>query len=278
MPKKYTRQKPYTDGGNVNQERPVPIDSVRIMDNSGYATGVVTLMGDESFLIESGRLLFVEQGSSPDDQVNVKSITNGSLMSSFKRKMLSGENIFFNKFSGAKSGNPVRLHFASPYPGDIIKIMIEPGESYTLSAGSFIAGTANLNVSSKLNVRGIFSGEGLGLTLVKNKTEYVGHVYVGCFGKANSVRVKNGEEVLIDNGAYLASKNIDGKKSYELTKLKGLKTFVFGGEGLLMKFTNTDEDEIMIYTQSRNLHDFAMGIHTYLPKSDNTEKATFSIF
>ena len=262
---KLSRKKTKKYGGAAD-EKPLSMDKVVIHENNGYATGTVTLNGkDDSIFIDNGRLLFVEQESKPDDQVNIKSIVQGSAIKSLKRSFLSGENIFINKFTGSDSGKPVKVHFGSAAPGDIIKIVVKPNESYTLSSGTFIASSSNLDISARLNIRGIMSGEGLGLTLVKNKSANDGYIFVGCFGKASELKVKSGSEVLLDNGAYLASKNVSGEKAYTLTKLKGIKSFFLSGEGILMKFKNKSNEDIIIYTQSRNLHNFAGVLRPYLP-------------
>lgn len=264
MTYKLSRKKTKKYGGA--DEKPLSMDKVVIHENNGYATGTVTLNSkDDSILIDNGRLLYVEQESKPEDQVNLKSIVQGSAIKSLKRSFLSGENIFINKFTGSDSGKPVKVHFGAAAPGDIIKIIVKPNESYTLSSGTFIASSSNLNITAKLNLRGIISGEGIGLTLVKNKSTRDGYIFIGCFGKASELKVKPGSEVLIDNGAYLASKNVSGEKAYTLTKLKGIKSFFLSGEGILMKFKNTSNEDMIIYVQTRNLHNFAGVLKPYLP-------------
>lgn len=121
MAYKLSRKKTKKYGGV--DEKPLSMDKVVIHENNGYATGTVTLNGkDDSILIDNGRLLYVEQESKPEDQVNIKSIVQGSAIKSLKRSFLSGENIFINKFTGSDSGKPVKVHFGSAAPGDIIKI------------------------------------------------------------------------------------------------------------------------------------------------------------
>ena len=110
MAYKLSRKKTKKYGGS--DEKPLSMDKVVIHENNGYATGTVTLNGkDDSILIDNGRLLYVEQESKPEDQVNLKSIVQGSAIKSLKRSFLSSENIFINKFTGSDSGKPVKLHF-----------------------------------------------------------------------------------------------------------------------------------------------------------------------
>lgn len=264
MTYKLSRKKTKKYGGAVD-EKPLSMDKVVIHENNGYATGTVTLNGkDDSILIDNGRLLYVEQESKPEDQVNIKSIVQGSAIKSLKRSFLSGENIFINKFTGSDSGTPVKVHFGASAPGDIIKIVVKSTETYTLSSGTFIASSSNLDISAKLNLRGIMSGEGIGVTLVKNKSTRDGYVFIGCFGKASELKIKSGSEVLLDNGAYLASKNVNGEKVYTLTKLKGIKSFFLSGEGILMKFKNNSNEDFVIHVQTRNLHNFAGVLRPYL--------------
>ena len=265
---KLSKKKSKKNGAENETETPLSIDKVVIQENSGYATGAVTLTGKtDSILIDNGRLLYIEQGSKEEDHVNIKTIAQGSALKSIKRSFLSDENIFINKFTGSDSGKPVKIHFGSASPGDITRILVKPNESFTLGSGSFLAASSNLNISARMNLRGVLSGEDIGLTLIKNKSSKNGHVYVGCFGKALQIKVKTGTELLVDNGAYLASKNIDGEKAYTLTKLKGIKSFFLSGEGILMKFKNTDKEDMIVYTQSRNLNNFAGELGQYLPSN-----------
>ena len=172
-------------------ETPISIDKVVINENSGNATGTVTLSDkNDSILIDNGRLLYIEQGSKKEDQVNINTFAQGSILKSVKRSFLADENIFINKFTGSDSGKPVEVHFGSASPGDIARIIIEPNESFTVSSGSFLAASSNLNISARLNIRGVLSGEGIGLTYIKNKSSENGHVYIGCFGKALQIKVK----------------------------------------------------------------------------------------
>jgi len=254
-------------GGN-DDDTVIDMKKVVIKENNGYSTGVVTLNKNDSFLIESGKMLYVEQQSDNENKVNITTQARGSVMKSIRRKFLSSENIFINKFSGSDSGKETKVHFGSAVPGDIVRIVIKPDESYTLSSGTYIASSANLNVSARVNLRGILSGEGIGLTIVKNKSKQAGHLYLGCFGKAETITVKPGNEILLDNSFYLASKNKKGEKAYSLTKLKGIKSFIFGGEGILMKFKNDTNENMTVYTQTHDLYNLAMAMYDYLPNSN----------
>lgn len=266
---KLTKKNLKKRGGD--NEKVISEENVEIIENSGYSSGVVKLDAPtDNFILESGRLSFIEQGSGKDDIVNLTTSTRG-ITKSLKRFFLSQENIFFNHFSGSKSGSPVSIYFANPYPGDVEKIVIEPGESYSVGPGCFLGCSSNLKVSAKFNWRGMITGEGIGLTTITNPSGKTGHAYVGCFGKTDKRIVKPGNELLVDNGLFLMSKNLNNKAQYELSKLPGLKSFFFGGEGILMKFKNQSKEDMEVYLQSRNVVQFANDLYKYMPKPSSKD-------
>lgn len=78
----------------------------------------------------------------------------GGVVSAFWRSS-GGESAILNRFVGkASNGAPGCVCFASPFPGDILPLTLQPGATWKLSRGSFIACSDNVAVSGKLNWQG----------------------------------------------------------------------------------------------------------------------------
>ena len=213
----------------------------------------MTLRSNEKFIIESGGILFVKQKKGKGLKMETSS---GGVWGGLKRTF-SGEKFFINKVSGPENGS-VKVTFGGSMPGDTIAIVLKPGESYNISAGSFLASSENLEIKSTFKAKGIFTGEGAFLTTASNKSNKDQLLFLSCYGKINKVSLTEREEYLVDNGAFLACKK---EYDFETTKIGGTKSLIFGGEGLLMKFRGPCE----LYTQNRDFNSFANKIATKIP-------------
>ena len=173
-------------------------------------------------------------------------------------RMFSGENLFLNHYIG--TGKNQRIVFAAPYPSEIVKIDIEQGKSMKLSRGSFLVGTANMEISGKMNWRALLpvgQDEGLVLTKVTAK-DGPGSAWIASYGQIETHNVPAGSTLLVDNENFLAC---DVDTSYELTKAGGFKSLVFGGEGFVMKF----KGPCKLWTQSKGVGGLAMALAPYIP-------------
>ena len=246
---------------NVNKggkkKTSVIIPKYKINNTTDFSSVTMTLRPEETFVIESGRVFFIKQKTGKKIKIKTKS---GGIWKGLKRSLLSDETFFKNYFSAPKDG-PVEITFGGSMPGDILAITLKPGEKYNVSAGSFMASSENIQVKTKLRMRGMITGEGAFTTKLVNKGTENGLAFLTCFGSFNKVTLKNNEEYLVDNGMFLASKTDKGEPLYTVTKLSGYKSFFFGGEGIFMKFKGPCE----FYTQNRNIDTFIDEIQRRLP-------------
>lgn len=162
-------------------------------------------------------------------------------------RFFSNEEVFLEKYTG-----PGIVAVGSSIPGDIIMITLQPGESFILSRSSFLACTANVEVSAGFRLRGVIGvgqEEGFVLPTVTcpENSEQPGFVWVAAYGTFKKHVIKAGDSILVNNGMFLAC-NEKIKYELETAGRSIIGSLVSGGLG--MKFVGPCE----IYTQSKNLN------------------------
>jgi len=95
--------------------------------------------------------------------------------------------------------------------------------------------------------------------LVWLKAEGRGLVFVNSYGGIEVLELKPGEKATIDNTHFVA---MDSNVRWDVRKLGGLKTFVFGGEGLVIDVVGPGR----VWVQTRTLPPLAQLLSKFLPK------------
>lgn len=169
-------------------------------------------------------------------------------------RSLSGQDALLTSYIGCEKGGEIALGI--DIPNDVLELTINPTEEWVISRGSYLCSTGNINISSITKSQGVFglfgSGEGFILPLIQTN-DTVGKFWLTCYGTFEKIELKDKEEIIIDNGYFLACNK---KMDYTIEKMGKTMTSTFlGGEGYGMKFIGPGT----IYTQSKNLSNF-MGI------------------
>lgn len=186
----------------------------------------------ETVIAEAGAMTYMEEditfdtrmgdGSNPDEGLM------GKLFSAGKR-VFTGESIFTTHFSNHGSGKR-RVAFAAPYPGNIVPLnMAELGEKVICQKDAFLCAALGTRVSISFNRRlgaGFFGGEGF----ILQKLEGDGLAFIQAGGTVVKKEL-NGETLRVDTGCLVGfTEGID----YDIQRAGGLKSMVFGGEGLFL--------------------------------------------
>ena len=263
--KKVTNPKPKHSSKQFNQKK----GGGNVLANSGVANSIswhktgsignyclnLFLSQNQRVIADGNAMLYMDGAIKYETEM-------GSAKKAIGR-VLSGEKAFMSWYTGTNSNKKQRITLGIPLPGDVMMIPIKANETWKLSSGSFLAGTHNISVSGKLNMKGLFSigqQEGFVLSTVTAK-ETDGFIWVASYGHIEKHDIKEGDTLLIDNEHFLACpKGVD----YDLVKVDNMKTLVFGGEGLAMKF----KGPCTVYTQSKGVYALARVLYQYLPKSD----------
>lgn len=168
---------------------------------------------------EAGTLMYMTEGVEMDAKME------GGLLGGLKRKLLAGESLFITYFKGATNGSKVA--FAGPYPGKIIHVSLA-GETLLCQRDAFLCATGDIDLSIAFTRRlgaGFFGGEGF----ILQKMEGRGELFIHSGGTIVPFELKAGERLRVDTGCLVA---LDSTVDYDITRVGGIKTSLFGGEGL----------------------------------------------
>lgn len=247
--RKHSRQVRSTDLQKIMpQYSSVP--AFKIYDNRGNANVVMNLEPGQTVYTNGSTMVWM------DAEIQVKT-TTGGIFRGLKRAF-TGDSMFLTYYTGVSpKGN--KICFASHLPGDMTKIVIQPGAKKVIANNSVVCCTGNVKLDTKFSMRGIFAGDAfLSAVSVPADSPEPGVVWLGAFGSIEVIEIKDGEKYKVDNYHFLAS---DSKVGYTLGKVGGLKSAILSGEGIVMNFTGPCK--LMI--QNRKLHDFAYYVSAFIP-------------
>lgn len=151
----------------------------------------------------------------------------GKLFNAGKR-MLTGESLFMTTFTNQGYGKK-RVSFAAPYPGKIIPMdLSELGSKIICQKDAFLAAAKGVSVGIEFQRKigtGFFGGEGF----IMQKLEGDGLAFVHAGGTILKKELLPGQKLRVDTGCLVA---MTSNVSYDIEFVKGVKTALFGGEGL----------------------------------------------
>lgn len=226
----------------------------------------------ETVIAEAGAMTFMEDnitfetkmgdGSEPDQGLM------GKLFSAGKR-MITGESLFMTHFTNL-GHNRQTLGFSSPYPGSIIPIdMSQLGGNLLCQKDAFLAAALGTNIDIAFNRKlgtGFFGGEGF----VLERLQGDGMAFVHAGGTVVEKKL-NGETLRLDTGCLVAfTEGID----YDIEMTRGLKSMVFGGEGL---FLATLKGTGSVWIQSLPFSRLADRIIEHAPSHGGSDKGEGSL-
>ncbi len=191
----------------------------------------IELDPQETVVAEAGSLMMM------DDMIKMETIFGdgsknndgimGKLFGAGKR-LLTGESLFMTAFTNEGHGKR-KVSFASPYPGKIIALDLgELGGKMICQKDAFLAAAKGVQVGIEFQRKlgtGFFGGEGF----IMQKLEGDGMAFVHAGGTIVQKELKAGEKLRVDTGCLVAfTPNV----RYNIEMVKGVKTALFGGEGL----------------------------------------------
>lgn len=187
--------------------------------------------------------------------VHLEAGFKGGLGSSLGR-MLGGESLIINTFT-AQDG-PGEVMFAGGAAGDIAHKPLN-GNSIYLQRGAYMLSSEGVEVSGKWQgAKGFFSGEGLVLL----KASGTGDLFFNSYGAILPIDVSG--SFIVDTG-YIAA--FEDTLQYRVTALPGLraggkiKSFIFGGEGLVCQFSGSGR----VWVQTRQVSSFLSWANPFRP-------------
>jgi uncharacterized protein (AIM24 family) len=156
--------------------------------------------------------------------------------------------------------------FASPYPGKIIPMDLKQlGGTMICQKDAFLVCARGISLGiafqKKLGV-GFFGGEGF----ILQKLEGDGLAFVHASGMIIERELKAGETLRIDTGCLVA---FEPRVSYDIQFVGGVKTALFGGEGL---FFATMTGPGRVWIQSLPFSRFASRIFASAPQRGGSKE------
>ncbi|WP_186576803.1 TIGR00266 family protein [Aquibacillus kalidii] len=191
----------------------------------------VELDPGETVIAEAGSLMMM------DDQIKMETIFGddssgksglmGKLIGAGKR-VITGESLFMTTFTNEGHGKK-HVSFASPYPGKILPMdLSELNGKIICQKDAFLAAAKGVAVGIELQRKirtGFFGGEGF----IMQKLEGDGLAFVHAGGTIHKRELQPGERLRVDTGCLVA---MTGDVDYNIEFVGGVKTALFGGEGL----------------------------------------------
>jgi uncharacterized protein (TIGR00266 family) len=207
--------------------------------------------------LDAGKQIFAEPAAMAcmSPSIELKAGFKGGLRKTLGRAF-GGESLIVNTFT-AKAG-PGEVVFAPGAAGDAAHYRLSGG-SLLMQRGAFVCHGPGVEISGKWQgAKSFFGGEGLVLL----KASGQGDLFFNSYGAILPVDVK--DEYIVDTGYIVA---FEDTLDYSVTVLPGLrsssklKTFFFGGEGLVCRFRG----EGKLWVQTRLVQSFLSWVHPFRP-------------
>lgn len=192
----------------------------------------VELDPGETVIAEAGAMLYMEDGidfkaqmgdgSNPGAGFFDKLISAGS-------RVIAGESLFLTHFTNQGWGKR-HVAFSAPYPGTIIPLnLAKLGGRIIVQKDAFLCAALGTKISITFNRKlgaGFFGGEGF----ILEKLEGDGMAFIHAGGTVIEKQLNN-EVLRVDTGCIVG---FEPQIDYSIEQAGGLRSMVFGGEGLFL--------------------------------------------
>ncbi|MGE7624674.1 TIGR00266 family protein [Viridibacillus sp. NPDC096237] len=191
----------------------------------------VELDPQETVIAEAGALMMMEDGISMETVFGDASNNGGGFMGKLMgagKRLITGESLFITTFTNEGIGKK-HVSFASPYPGKIIPLDLSQYNGKIIcQKDAFLAAAKGVEIGVEFQRKlgtGFFGGEGF----IMQKLEGDGMAFVHAGGTIIQKKLQVGETLRVDTGCLVA---MTADVDYNIEMVKGVKTALFGGEGL----------------------------------------------
>ena len=202
---------------------PDTLDYTIVGDNLQIAR--VRLRTGQEVYAEAGKMIYKTPSVGWDTRMTGQTL--GQKLLGAIRRTVTGESLFVTFF---RANAPGEVGFAGAYPGRIEAFDLAPGQSLMAQRDAFLFAqpTVQLNVAfvKKLGA-GFFGGEGF----ILEKLTGPGLVFVHAGGDFVEFNLAPGEGLQVETGCIVA---FDESVDYDIQFVGGIKTAIFGGEGLFL--------------------------------------------
>lgn len=192
---------------------------------------IITLDPEEAVVAEAGAMMYMQDGIRMMTTTDMTGRGTNSVMDrllSAGKRVLAGDSFFVTIFVN-ETARRRDVAFASPYPGKIKAIDLDDfGGTLIAQKDAFLCGARGVDVSIAFSRRigaGFFGGEGF----ILQKLTGDGLVFLHASGTLTEMALAPGEVLRVDTGCLVA---MEPSVDYDIQMVPGIKTALFGGEGL----------------------------------------------
>ena len=185
----------------------------------------------EAAIGEAGSMFYMEDGIAMETIFGDGSAQQGGFFGKLVgagKRLLSGESLFTTVYTnGGKDKRKVA--FGAPYPGKIIPIdLAKVGGTFICQKDAFLCAAKGVSLGIAFQKKigtGFFGGEGF----IMQKLEGDGMAFLHAGGTMHQRNLKPGEVLRVDTGCLVG---LQDTVDYDIEFVGGIKTALFGGEGL----------------------------------------------
>jgi uncharacterized protein (TIGR00266 family) len=192
----------------------------------------IELDPQETIVAEAGGMNWMEEDIVFEARLGDGSKPNSGFfgkMLGIGKRLLTGESIFLTHFTNHGLGKRC-VAFASPYPGKILPLdLSKVGGSVICQKDAFLCAAKGTEITITLTKKlgaGFFGGEGFILQKLKGD----GMAFLHAGGTIVEKQL-NGDKLRVDTGCIVG---FTGNIDYSIERAGGLKSMLFGGEGLFL--------------------------------------------
>ena len=200
-----------------------PLDYTIQGDNLQVAR--IRLKAGQEVYAEAGKMVYKTANIDWETRMSGNSLSEKLLGA--LRRTVTGESLFLTYFRARSDGE---VGFAGSYPGRIQPFELAPGQSILVQRDGFLCAQPSVQLSVALVKKlgaGFFGGEGF----ILEKLTGPGTVFIHGGGDFIEFDLKAGETLQVDTGCVVA---FDESVNYDIQMVGGIKTALFGGEGLFL--------------------------------------------
>lgn len=185
----------------------------------------IKLKPGQEIYSEAGKMLYKTSNVHWESRMSGDGL-GAKLLGALKRK-LTGESLFWTYF---RSDGPGEAGFAGSYPGRVQAFELAAGQSVIVQRDSFLCAQHTVQVNIEFVKRigaGFFAGEGF----ILQRLTGPGTALIHGGGDFVEFELKPGEVLQVDTGCVVG---FDASVTYDVQMAGGIKTMIFGGEGLFL--------------------------------------------
>src|SRR5256885_2507529 len=191
---------------------------------------IITLDPGEMVIAEAGAMMYMQDGIVMNTTLDPNAQGGGMLGKLFQgaKRALSGDTFFVTTFANAANKRQ-DVAFSSHFPGKIRPIDLRDWGGVIIGQkDSFLCAARGTNVTIAFTKRigaGFFGAEGF----ILQRIEGDGLVFLHASGTLHELKLSGAESLRVDTGCIVA---MDESVDYDIQMVPGVKTPLFGGEGL----------------------------------------------